>query len=147
MTPTSIKTETAFIEFKDRLGSSKLPHEDLALNHHLLFGYYNQNEMNGTGGLEIYGKSGLIRSVSVDESLRGKQWGTKITLHLIDTAKENHLTDLYLLTETAKDFFLKMGFRIISRAEASEDVKKSAEFRHVCPDSAVCMHLNLNPKC
>lgn len=147
MTPKPINSENDFIEFKNRLGSTKLPYEDLALNRHLLFGYFDQNKMHGTGGLEIYGKSGLIRSVSVDENLRGKHWGTKITLHLIDTAKENHLTDLYLLTETAKDFFLKLGFRIIPRAEASEDVRKSAEFSHVCPDSAVCMHLNLNPKC
>jgi amino-acid N-acetyltransferase len=43
------------------------------------------------------------------------------------------------LTETAQAFFQRLGYTAIDRARVSDHVKQSAEFRSLCPDSAVCM--------
>lgn len=147
MQPRIINELEDFEVFKSSLASAKLPYEDLNIHDHLLIGYFDGDKMIGTGGIEIYGQYGLLRSVSIDENRRGKDLGTKIALHLIDKAKEGDLKRIYLLTETAKEFFLKLGFRVIDRSQAAHEVKASAEFTHVCPASAVCMYLDLTSTC
>jgi amino-acid N-acetyltransferase len=52
---------------------------------------------------------------------------------------------LYLLTTTAERYFPSFGFATISRNEVPEPVRASAEFRNVCPVSAVAMTLCLTP--
>lgn len=44
-----------------------------------------------------------------------------------------------LLTETAEAFFRSLGYAAIDRRFVSEEPKQSAEFRSLCPVSAVCM--------
>jgi N-acetylglutamate synthase-like GNAT family acetyltransferase len=44
-----------------------------------------------------------------------------------------------LLTQTARDFFAHLGYRVIDRSEAPEEVQGSEEFRSLCPASATCM--------
>jgi len=144
--PVVISDQECFNAFRNQIKAAGLPFEDLDKDKHLLIGYYRNDELVGTGGMEVYGEHGLIRSVSVSPQHRGKKLGLKIALHLIAKAKESELKGLYLLTETAKDFFLKIGFEVIDREQAPSDVKKSTEFLHVCPASAVCMHLPL-PEC
>jgi amino-acid N-acetyltransferase len=48
-----------------------------------------------------------------------------------------------LLTETAETFFRRLGYEAIDRHYVSEDLKQSAEFRALCPASAVCMTKSL----
>lgn len=145
--PKVISDPECFNAFRDQLKLAGLPYEDLDINKHLLVGYYNEDELIGTGGMEIYGDYGLIRSISVADSFRGKQLGSKITYHLIAKAKESGLKGLYLLTETAKDFFLKIGFEVIDRKDAVVEVQLSSEFLHVCPSTAVSMFLDLKTCC
>lgn len=51
---------------------------------------------------------------------------------------------VYLLTETAAEFFARLGFRPIRRAEAEPAVGASVEFTTACPASATCMRLSLD---
>jgi amino-acid N-acetyltransferase len=44
-----------------------------------------------------------------------------------------------LLTQTAEVFFANRGYRRIGRADAPQAVQASAEFRSLCPASAVAM--------
>ena len=44
-----------------------------------------------------------------------------------------------LLTETAEKFFRAIGYEVIDRRHVPEEIKQSAEFRSLCPASAVCM--------
>lgn len=143
MQPKVIDNPVAFNSFKESLASAGLPHEDLNVNDHLLIGYYDMDSLIGTGGLEIYGDYALLRSVSIVSQNRGKRLGSEIAYHLIEKAKGMELKGIYLLTETARDFFVKIGFKVIDRNAVAEEVKASAEFSHVCPASAVCMYLAL----
>ena len=143
ITSQSISDPESLEAFRVQLQAAGLPYEDLAVRNNLLFNYFNENELVGTGGVEVYGNFGLIRSVSITENSRGKKLGSEITQHLIKASKENHLKGLYLLTETAREFFLKHGFMVVDRDQVDESVKVSSEFSHVCPVSATCMYLSL----
>lgn len=147
ITPKVISDQECYQAFLDQLKLSGLPFEDLDKDKHLLVGYYQKEKLIGTGAMEIYGDYGLLRSVSITEAMRGKKLGSKITYHLIEHAKLSDLKGLYLLTETAKDFFDKIGFEVIDRNQAVEEIKASAEFTHVCPTSAACMYLDLQRAC
>lgn len=147
MIPVDINTPEYFEAFTGQLKTAGLPYEDLNTEEQVLIGYYENDNLIGTGGIEIYGNYGLIRSVSITANNRGKKLGTQIAYHLIDKAKEKKLTGLYLLTETAKDFFTKIGFETIHRDAVAKPVQASSEFSHVCPVTATCMYLHLQQSC
>ena len=147
ITPRVISGPGCFKAFLDQLKLSGLPFEDLDKDKHLLVGYYDKEKLIGTGAMEIYGDYGLLRSVSIIEAMRGKKLGSKIAYHLIERAKLSDLRGLYLLTETAKDFFEKIGFEVIDRNSAVEEIRNSPEFTHVCPASAVTMYFDLKRRC
>jgi amino-acid N-acetyltransferase len=93
----------------------------------------------GCAAIEVYGVAGLLRSVAVDEALRGRGLGQALTRAALDLARERGIKTLYLLTETAGDFFPRFGFRKITRAEAEPAVQQSVEFTSACPETALVM--------
>lgn len=139
-----IQDAQSFEAFRTLLKGSGLPADDLDFRRDLLVGYYEGDELVGTGGLEIYGSYGLLRSLSVKMGIRGKAVGSTITEYLLEEAKKRKLKGIYLLTETAHGFFLKKGFVDVARDTVPEEVKRSAEFSKLCPQSATVMTLALN---
>ena len=122
------------------LKDNKLPYKDIQLNNGLFISYSDDNGKKiGSGGLEFYSNYALLRSVAVDESRRGESFGKEIVNDLLDRARNRSVKEIYLLTETAHDFFLKKGFKDITRDEVPAEVKASSEFASVCPVSAACM--------
>ena len=134
-----IKDTEGFESFRALLKASGLPYQDLNYKDHILVGYYDGDKMIGTGALEIYGNAALLRSLSVNDAVRGMSIGSKITSDLIEHARNNGIKNIYLLTETAKLFFKRKGFKDTPRQNVPEAVKASSEFSQVCPDTAVCM--------
>jgi amino-acid N-acetyltransferase len=49
------------------------------------------------------------------------------------------IKNIFLLTETAEDYFLKKGYEFLPREQAPESIRQSSEFRHACPASAILM--------
>lgn len=140
----TISDEESFQAFRSLLKSSNLAVDDLDFKKDLLVGYVEDGVMVGTGGLELYGEYGLLRSLSVKLGTRGKALGTAITEYLIEQAKKRNLKGIYLLTETAHGFFLRKGFNDVSRDAVPQPLKASSEFSYVCGPSAVAMHLPLS---
>jgi amino-acid N-acetyltransferase len=136
-----IQDQNNFEVFRAQLKASGLPYEDLNYERDLLVGYYEANELVGTGGLEVHGQYALLRSLSVKLGIRGQSVGTTITNFLINEAKSKNLKAIFLLTETAREFFLKKGFQELSRTDVPEVLKQSSEFSNVCPTSATVMRL------
>ncbi len=135
-----IKTEEELAGMLALLKRSHLPFEDIALNGNLFIGYYDSmNKLIGVAGLESYGEASLLRSVAVTEDQRGKSIGTQIIKDILNQASQRKIKEVYLLTETAHDFFLSRGFKDISRDLVPPQVKASSEFSSVCPVSAACM--------
>ena len=138
-----IKDTESFEAFRSLLKASALPADDLDFNRDLLVGYYEGDQLVGTGALEIYGPYALLRSLSVKMGIRGKAVGTTITEYLLAEAKARKLKAIYLLTETARGFFLKKGFDDAKREEVPEEIKRSAEYSKLCSQSAAVMRLSL----
>jgi len=138
-----IEDAESFEAFRTLLKASNLPADDLDFKKDLLVGYYEGDDLVGTGGLEIYGPYALLRSLSVKMGIRGKSVGTTITEFLLAEARMRKLKNIYLLTETAHGFFLKKGFQDTARDDVPNEVKQSAEYSKLCSQSAIVMSLEL----
>jgi amino-acid N-acetyltransferase len=134
----------SFEAFRSLLKASNLPADDLNFNKDLLVGYFEGSVLVGTGGLEVYGDYGLLRSLSVKLGIRGKSVGSNITEYLIEEARQKKLKAIYLLTESARGFFQKHGFTDIPRDSVPDPLKVSSEFANVCPATAAAMVLNIH---
>ncbi len=102
---------------------------------------FDGDTLAGVAGIERYGSCGLLRSVVVRN--RNAGLGRLLVQRLIQSARDNGLTCLILLTTTAADYFPRFGFIRISRDHVPDPVKASAEFQGACPTSAVVMQLTL----
>jgi amino-acid N-acetyltransferase len=102
-----------------------------------------EDEIVGLGGIEKYGSLGLIRSVAVKPGVQRKQIGTAIVKERLAWARRAGLSGIYLLTTTADQFFVKLGFIVIRREDVAPEIKESSEYSTVCPDSAVVMFKSL----
>jgi amino-acid N-acetyltransferase len=94
----------------------------------------------GCVALEIYEDQALLRSLVVARNERGGRVGERLTVEVLRLARTSGVRDVYLLTETAADFFPRFGFAIEDRASAPPALRQSVEFRAACPASAVMMH-------
>ncbi len=128
------------------LVEAKLP--DLGARDHLsnFVLAFEGTELVGCAGLERYGRYALLRSVAVAARKRGEGLGDALVRRVLLRAGADGVGEVVLLTETAPAYFPRFGFEPITRAEAPEAVKASAEFKGACCASAVAMRLRLaNP--
>ncbi|MFQ5976880.1 MAG: GNAT family N-acetyltransferase [Candidatus Heimdallarchaeota archaeon] len=97
------------------------------------------DEIIGTVGLEVYESVALLRSLAVNPKYHGKGLGRALTRKILYHAKAIQNEEIYLLTETAKDYFTRFGFKIITKDLVNPLVKESSQFNGVCPDTATIM--------
>jgi len=127
------------------LKESGLPFQDVEVGKTFLIGCYDESgNLLGTGGLEFYNSFALMRSIAVNTNHKGNSIGKEIVNSLITVAKSKSVSEIYLLTETARNYFLRIGFKDIEREKVPTEIKKSTEFDSVCPVSAVCMVYKLS---
>jgi amino-acid N-acetyltransferase len=93
----------------------------------------------GVAGIEVYGSYGLLRSLAVHPANRSTGIAGKLLTRLDAMSKLKDLTELFLLTETATDYFERKSYLKITREDVPDEVKASSEFSHVCPVSAIVM--------
>jgi amino-acid N-acetyltransferase len=99
----------------------------------------------GSAGVELYGDTGLLRSVAVDLGLRGCGIGGRLVEAALELAVTHGVREVFLLTEGAEDYFQRFGFRPFDRAEAPPAIRNSVEFASACPQSATLLKLELVP--
>jgi amino-acid N-acetyltransferase len=85
----------------------------------------------------------LLRSVAVSAGYRGKGIANQLLDNLERFAAAKPLREIYLLTETAPEYFSNKGYQKITRAQVPAEVQQSTEFNHVCPQSAIVMKKTL----
>jgi N-acetylglutamate synthase-like GNAT family acetyltransferase len=129
--------------FKDLLRKAKLPVDDLDEQKQLLIGFYKNEELIGTGGLEIFGSCALLRSIAVRQDFQGKSVGSVITEKMLQEARQRNIKDVYLLTETTYAYFQRKGFADTDRGALPVAIKQSYQFQSACPASAKVMHLKM----
>jgi amino-acid N-acetyltransferase len=133
-------------EIKRLLADCELPFQDLTPSHlaHFMIAR-DGDQIVGTVGLELLGRSGLLRSLAVAAPYRRKGIATELTRRAEAYAGSQGVGTLYLLTTTAERFFARRGYRSLARDAVPAAVQATAEFQSLCPDTAVCMskHLDL----
>jgi amino-acid N-acetyltransferase len=87
----------------------------------------------------VYADGALLRSVAVAPGLQRKGIGHQLTEAALQLAQHLRVPAVYLLTNTAANFFPKFGFECIARADVPATVQQSIEFTSACCASAVVM--------
>lgn len=128
---------------------ARLPADDLAsvpgLNMWVL---ELDGKLAGAAALEGTESTGrLLRSVVIAPAHQRRGLGRDLVAQVEREARDEGIEQLVLLTETAQALFARLGYKVIDRAAAPESLLQSAEFRSLCPASAVCMakRLRSNP--
>jgi amino-acid N-acetyltransferase len=93
----------------------------------------------GSVGLERFGRNALLRSLAVAQTARGVGLGRSLMMHVEDVARAAGISELWLLTTTAENYFQRLGYAVVKRTSASAELLASAQFSQLCPASAVCM--------
>lgn len=93
----------------------------------------------GVVGLERAGSKGLLRSVAVAPQWRGCGLGQRLVAHCETAALIDGVSDVYLLTTTAIDFFRRMGYQDLSRTVVPAEITAHRQFHNLCPASARCL--------
>lgn len=129
---------------RSMLADAALPIEDLDGSEVQFLVAANDGGPVGAVGLEAHGDVGLLRSLVVRTDLRGSGIGGQLVDALEAHARGCGVGRLVLLTQTAKPFFASRGYQVITREDAPEVIRGTAEFRSLCPASATCMTKSLD---
>ncbi len=128
---------------KEMLKKADLPYHDIEDGNLVLYSCVEKEQIIGIGGYEQYGESALIRSVAIDNNLRGRGIGTLLVKEIESQAIKNGIKTFYLLTTTADQFFAKINYLTMNREDVPKLIKNTSEFSSICPSSAVCMYKKL----
>jgi amino-acid N-acetyltransferase len=123
------------------LSLAELPIEDLTDKKmkNFMVAKSKDEEIIGVVGVEMLQQDGLLRSLAVYPAYRRKGIGSRLTREIESFAGHHGIKTLYLLTMTAADFFLKMGYEATQRDKVPQSIAKTEEFKNICPVSAVCL--------
>lgn len=121
------------------LAASGLPLEGAAAALRLGVVARDGDGIMGAAAVEPYGDAGLLRSVVVAAPLRGSGLGRKLVSAAETLARDAGIRELYLLTETAPDWFPRLGYEVVDRELARAAVGSSIEFTMVCATTGVPM--------
>jgi len=103
----------------------------------------NGGAIAGTVGLERFGGFGLLRSLAVRREERNSGLGRTLCERVLDGAKKEGLRTMFLLTTDAQPFFRKLEFSDSPRDSAPGEIRNTAQFRTLCPDTATLMSRDL----
>lgn len=123
----------------DLLRFYELPTTDINDKNVTLWSAEEETSLLGLVGLEMSGETGLLRSLAVLPEHQGKGVARHLCNLVFKHAEDNAVAKLFLLTETAPDFFRQLGFAEIDRQLAPEDLRGTEQFSSLCPDSASLM--------
>jgi len=97
----------------------------------------------GVVGMQLFGPDVLLRSLAVDPKFRGQGVARELSRRIVALAQEHAGKDFYLLTTTIPKLCEKWGYRKIDRKDVPEAIRNTAEFKGLCPSTAICMHQGL----
>jgi N-acetylglutamate synthase-like GNAT family acetyltransferase len=121
------------------LRDARLPEQGVTEHFANFFVVRDEGRVAGVCGLELHGSHGLLRSLAVDPRYRGEGLGAALVEDALTCARELGLAEVYLLTTTARDYFLGRGFVLCTREDAPPAIQQSWEFRLGCPQDSTFM--------
>jgi amino-acid N-acetyltransferase len=100
----------------------------------------------GCAAIEPHGSAGLLRSVCVELGRRGFGLGRLLVERAEALAAARGLAELFLLTETAADWFPRLGYEAGPRETAPAALSGSPEFTGACSAGAALLRKRLSPE-
>ncbi|MCI0547510.1 MAG: GNAT family N-acetyltransferase, partial [Candidatus Rokubacteria bacterium] len=97
----------------------------------------------GCAGMEVYGRSCVLRSLAVLPEARRRGLGGRLLVRLQQRARESGCTDAYLLTNTVEAMAAGHRFARIAREDVPAGARQSGEFALSACASAAVMHRSL----
>ncbi len=98
-----------------------------------------QGGIVGAIGMELYGRTGLLRSLVVTTALRSTGIGGALYDAMMTEAHNRGVSEVVLLTTTASPYFARKGFRVVQKESVRGEVTRSLEFTGACPSTATVM--------
>ncbi len=86
-------------------------------------------EVVGMVGLEVYGPSALLRSVVVNEAMRGRGLGDLLTDTALAEARSRGVRTVYLFTRDRAPFFVRYGFATCTMEDFDTDGRRSSQYQ------------------
>lgn len=128
------------------LAGCRLPTTDLSDGADRIFlGIADQGAPVAVVGLELCGRDALLRSLAVAQSYRRLGFGRMLVAHAELVARQKRIAALYLLTTTAKDFFIGLGYAEADRQTAPPAIRATSQFSGLCPSSSSFLSKPLVP--
>lgn len=132
-----IEPISALEEVKALLAESALPTADISATSPLrLFGIRNGESLVAVVGLELYPPFGLLRSLAVRPGFRQRGFARALVAFAESYAATQGVASLFLLTTTARQFFLGLGYSPAARDQAPSAIKATTQFSSLCPASS-----------
>lgn len=126
------------------LQANELPTSDLAECRPEFVIIEEGGELIGTGAMQVFGDVALVRSVAIANDRQKTGLGSSLLSALERHASALGVRELVLLTQTAEPFFARHGYARVERSSVAQAIQATAEFRSLCPASAVCMSKRLS---
>ena len=105
--------------------------------------YVAHDKIVGVVGLELLDGVALLRSLAVDSAHRNRGIGTELAQYAEQMALKQNVSELYLLTNSAQEFFESRGYKRINRQSAPPEIRATREFSELCPTSSLLMRKSL----
>ncbi len=104
----------------------------------------NERGVVGSVALDVLGEDAVLRALAVDPEARGAGYGWMLADMAVNQARWRGVKRIYLVTETASDFFAaKFGFRVVDRSTAGRKVASHETFARPQAAGLVAMRLDL----
>jgi len=125
---------------KAMLNANDLLYSDVSLGDgKIFFGCRSGKHWLGLVGLECHGDSALLRSLLVEQRARKRGLGGQLVGYCEKFCKDQRISTLYLLTETAQPFFSKLGYVTACREHAPSAINATRQASSLCSKEAVMM--------
>jgi amino-acid N-acetyltransferase len=122
------------------LGKAGLAVSDVGEEGSYFWRFTTQNDIPvGFGGFEVHGRDALLRSLVTLPPVRRRGVGRAMVAMLETEAAGRGCGAVWLLTDTAQDFFARLGYAVRPRVELPESIRAGAMFSRLCPASADAM--------
>jgi amino-acid N-acetyltransferase len=140
----NIEPLSSLDEILSLLTDCRLPVADIsAASPPLFFGIRVAGVLVAVVGLELFHSIGLLRSLAVSPTFRGRGLAQELLAFAEVCAASHGTHTLFLLTTTAEEFFLKFGYVAASRQDAAQAIQATPQFSGLCPSSAACLSKQL----
>lgn len=96
-------------------------------------------------GLEPHPPVGLLRSLAVAPAFRRRGFGRELVAFAESFTAAHGVDALYLLTSTAEQFLLGLGYMSASRNAAPDAIPSTSQYSTLCPASSAFLSKHVAP--